>query len=371
MYRFLNFHVLISHGPSVLNRDKHNRHKTAPFGGVTRLRHSSQALKKAWRESDYYQENLGDPSIRTKHLPELANKFCEKFSDYSADDVLNVLRMLLGKGGQSAGDDDADEKEEKISVIPWCLDEVKFLFDMVAQAKKEGLDNKKIEKRLSDSKNSQELKKCLQSSIDLALSGRMSATGILVPVDGALSVAHALTTHAVEPTNDWFVATDDLKDEADARGSAHIGEQDYGSGVFYRYASLNIQLLQDNLGGISRERALEIASHVAQLITSVSPQAKKTTYADFSQAEYICASFSHIPISAQNAFERPVRRNFEAGGMIDPSITAFESYYEDMLDMYEVEEISAAVTKRPSTMKPKFSKLSQLRQWIRTDGGTV
>jgi hypothetical protein len=36
---FINFHVLISHSPSCLNRDDMNMQKTAVFGGVNRVQH--------------------------------------------------------------------------------------------------------------------------------------------------------------------------------------------------------------------------------------------------------------------------------------------------------------------------------------------
>jgi CRISPR system Cascade subunit CasC len=43
---FINYHILISHSPSCLNRDDMNMQKTAVFGGVTRVRISSQSLKR-------------------------------------------------------------------------------------------------------------------------------------------------------------------------------------------------------------------------------------------------------------------------------------------------------------------------------------
>jgi CRISPR system Cascade subunit CasC len=65
---FVNFHVLFSHSPSCLNRDDMNMQKTAVFGGVTRVRISSQSLKRALRTSDYYTLNLGKSSTRTRNL---------------------------------------------------------------------------------------------------------------------------------------------------------------------------------------------------------------------------------------------------------------------------------------------------------------
>lgn len=62
---FVNLHVLISHSPSCLNRDDMNMQKTAVFGGVRRVRVSSQSLKYWIRNSDYYRATFGRPSVRT------------------------------------------------------------------------------------------------------------------------------------------------------------------------------------------------------------------------------------------------------------------------------------------------------------------
>ena len=53
---FVNYHILISHSPSCLNRDDMNMQKTAVFGGKRRIRISSQCLKRAIRE--YYNSQI-------------------------------------------------------------------------------------------------------------------------------------------------------------------------------------------------------------------------------------------------------------------------------------------------------------------------
>lgn len=97
----------------------------------------------------------------------------------------------------------------------------------------------------------------LQQGVDIALSGRMATSGMmseLGKVDGAMSIAHAITTHQVDSDIDWFTAVDDLQEQ----GSAHLGTQEFSSGVFYRYANINLAQLQENLGGASREQAWKL-----------------------------------------------------------------------------------------------------------------
>ncbi len=58
---FVNFHILMSHCPSCLNRDDMGMQKTAVFGGTRRVRISSQSLKRAMRTSPYYEAQFGKP----------------------------------------------------------------------------------------------------------------------------------------------------------------------------------------------------------------------------------------------------------------------------------------------------------------------
>jgi len=80
---FINYHVLISHSPSCLNRDDMNMQKSAIFGGKRRVRISSQSLKRTMRKSDYYAKNLGEESIRSRDLRLLKDRFLKELKgDY-------------------------------------------------------------------------------------------------------------------------------------------------------------------------------------------------------------------------------------------------------------------------------------------------
>ena len=73
--RFVQVHALVSYGPSNLNRDDLNRPKTAIMGGKERLRISSQSIKRAWRESEFFTDALsGCVGYRTKLLGEYVFK---------------------------------------------------------------------------------------------------------------------------------------------------------------------------------------------------------------------------------------------------------------------------------------------------------
>jgi CRISPR system Cascade subunit CasC len=199
-------------------------------------------------------------------------------------------------------------------------------------------------------------------------------------MDGAMAVAHSITTHAVESDFEWFTAVDDLVAEEmvqrigaaeegkGEQGSGHLNTQELSSGVFYRYASLNISHLQKNLGGASRERALEIARHVLHLLATTVPTAKNQSTAPFNVADFVLVSFSDIPISLANAFEAPVKSK---NGFLQPSIAVLKDYWQNIHAGYGLDEdvaafqLGASDTPKGIRMMPS---LPTLEAWVAGDG---
>src|SRR5690606_31161673 len=69
MTRFVQIHALTAYPLSNPNRDDTGRPKTASFGGVPRLRISSQAMKRAIRVSPVFREPLeGNIGERTQRI---------------------------------------------------------------------------------------------------------------------------------------------------------------------------------------------------------------------------------------------------------------------------------------------------------------
>ncbi|MDE1483244.1 type I-E CRISPR-associated protein Cas7/Cse4/CasC [Xenorhabdus bovienii] len=361
MTNFINFHVLISHSPACLNRDDMNMQKDAIFGGKRRVRISSQSLKRAIRKSDYYTRHLGEPSIRTIQLVELSRVLHDRLAArFDAALIDRTLTLLTKKTI-----DDAEEITGD-AVFPWVVEEVAWFCEQVAQADAEGLDDKKLTKQLKQ--HTAAMRANLQNGIDVALSGRMATSGMmseLGKVDGAMSIAHAITTHTVESDIDWFTAVDDLKD----LGSAHLGTQEFSAGVFYRYASLNLAQLQENLGGLERSKALDIAAHLAHMLATETPNAKQRTFAAFNPADLVMVNFSDVPVSMANAFEAPVKAKHE--GYLKPSVEAFTGYWNRVAQGYGLTEPAAQFslldTEIPEGVVSK-SGLEELKNWIRGNG---
>lgn len=411
---FVNFHILISHSPSCLNRDDMNMQKSAIFGGKRRVRISSQSLKRAMRNSEYYRLNLGEPSIRTHHLNLLRDEFMKDESiqkEFSGAIVQEALERFVKTqmvaeeaDNEEVEDDTSSVAEKKLAVAPWIKEEFKVLCLAVKEARSSGLTDEEEEKANKGCERQKQPKKgskkpleyfreqifakkietniemnraallaAIGSAKDVALSGRMATSGLMTTIDGALAVAHVISTHAVDADIDWFTAVDDLQE----LGSGHLDTQEFSSGVFYRYASLNLKQLQMNLGLIesmnanetpeSRTKALEIAAHVLHLLTTVVPSAKQQSFAAHNLADLAMVSFSDIPVSLANAFEEPI----QAGpGFIKPSVRALHEYWQAVHAGYGLEERCAEFSighQSPDKVAPKTT-LEELKTWVKSNG---
>jgi len=403
---FLNLHVLISHSPSCLNRDDMNMQKSAIFGGVRRVRISSQSLKRAMRTSEYFRNFLGEPSLRTRNLELLKQKYVDELkNDFDETTVREAIdRFATTSFSEQEGTTNEEEEfiegnesseeigqtKKKIAVAPWVIDEIRELCNILTTVKKNGLSaeeektikakhvkqkgkkkksleelrynalSKKIEKAIKEKGDA--VKYAYAHALDIALYGRMATSGLMTIVDGAVSVAHSITTHAVDADIDWFTAVDDLV----PLGSGHLDTQEFSAGVFYRYASINLNQLRVNMGEVEREKALEVSSHLLHLMATVIPSAKQRSFAAFNPADFIMCSFSDLPISAANAFEKPVEYE-RPGGYIQPSINAFDAYISKVYDGYGLNDDRLAFSLWPTKMKT-VKTLQDLMQWVQHDG---
>ncbi|CAG0904890.1 unnamed protein product [Cyprideis torosa] len=216
--------------------------------------------------------------------------------------------------------------------------------------------------------NIEALTKACGQTTDIALSGRMATSGLMTTIEGALAVAHAITTHEVSDSDiDWFTAVDDLQEQ----GSGHLDTQEFSSGVFYRYASLNIEQLQKNMGGASREQALEVAAHVLYMLATVVPSAKQQPFAAFNLADLALVSFSDLPVSLANAFENPVKQA-KGGGYLKPSLENLNVYWSKIHKGYSLNERCAEFTLADDLAIPagmsKQDSLDALKNWVRQNG---
>jgi CRISPR system Cascade subunit CasC len=338
--------------------------KRAVFGGVERIRISSQSLKRAMRTSSYYAEFLGSPSIRSNKLDKLVDRFKNELREkYSPELIKKTVEWISGKIGFKQGD-------EVDSVAPWAIAEVAMFCEIVQKAESEGVDPDKLKKQIE--KDGAPFRKNFEQAVDIALSGRMATFGLMnaLPVDGALAVAHVITTHAAQADTDWFTAVDDLIQDSGEVGAGHLDTQEFSSGVFYRYASLNIAQLQKNLGGATRKRALEIAKHVFHMLCTIVPSAKQQSFAAHNLADFAIVTFDDQPISLANAFERPVDKE-KNGGYLRPSIGALTGYFAWMKEVHGLGSIAVAAPEGIKAEIPNDLRMLKsfpaIEDWISKD----
>lgn len=410
-YNYLNLNVLISHPASCLNRDDLGMQKTVMYGGVRRTRISSQALKRVMRRSEYYREHLGTPSFRSRNLTLITDHLQAQLAGEFEDAVISrTARLFVTNASVPAEEESAAEaeaaaeeataaSEKGLAVAPWCVAEIRELCGRVARVLDEGLTAEEcakiaarhaqllekyakaktkpakappslraLEEEELDKKIVRQLRGQAQTSseafnqaVDIALSGRMATAGLMTPVPAALSVAHAFTTHSSEPDIDWFTAMDDI----DAQGAGHISTQEFSTGVFYRYACLDLGQLQRNLGAAPRARALEVARHVAHLLATEVPRSKQSAFGAYNRADLVLAHFSHAPLSLSTAFETPVKAK---GGFLPPSAAQLLAYWDDVQRMYSLTDPMAVCSYVPLEGRTVLPSLAALEQWILRDG---
>jgi len=340
MTTFINIHTLISHPSSMMNRDDSGLQKTAVFGGTTRSRISSQCLKRAIRQSDLYKENVAELSIRTNKMDELLELCIEKLPEFDAKLIEDVLENMGSKIKKEKNKETGKTHRFFDAVQPYSIGAIRESINMV-QA---GTELK-------------ELNKIVQiPTIDVALSGRMDASCPQRNVEAAMSVAHSITTHSADIEVDWFTACDDLAEQ----GSGHIGTNEFSSGVFYRYASINVDLLAKNINKPVSETA-NIVNTIVNCFAQVSPSAKQKTFAAHNKADFVLCAHSNQPLSLANAFRKPIPNT---GEVMEESIQQLVTHYENLVDGYEIESIAKAfdITKTVSSGKIEFvNKISEVR----------
>lgn len=328
--RFLQLHVLVTHAPSNLNRDELGKPKTALFGGATRLRISSQCLKRAWRTSEVFKTN--NIGFRTRNLKHLISEELIKTGLYTDEKEIDKLsgefinKVYAGEKGvkHKAKTKNTETGEEK---------EYETRRDEIIYVSQSEIDN--IVKCIQDGKKPSDIKQddilnTKSEAVDIALFGRMVAKSPEYTLEAAVQVAHAITTHKVAIETDFFCAVEDLHQYDGGGGGAHLSEFDFGSGDFYKYICIDRHLLISNLNG-DVEAANNALKSLIEAIVTVSPSGKQNACASLSRANYVLAELGNQqPRSLSMAFFNPITD----GNLSDGSINALTEWRDNVDTVY-------------------------------------
>ena len=302
MTDFLQLHLLTAYGPSNLNRDDTGRPKSVVFGGVPRLRISSQSLKRAWRTSAVFAAKLdGHLADRTQRL---GREILERLTGggMGEDDALKIARGIAGAFGKIKSE--KDNQPTFIEQLAFVSPEERSRAFALAD---EALAQARAGEAFTEPKADELLQK-VDTAADIAMFGRMLADAPRFNREAAVQVAHAITTHRVNAEDDYYTAVDDLKsrDEADDAGAGFVGVQEFGTGVFYLYICVDRGLLLRNLDNSISIRDASLAALVEAAAT-VSPRGKQASFASRARATYVLAETgSAQPRSLAAAFLKPV-----------------------------------------------------------------
>lgn len=310
----IDIHALQTLPPSLINRDDTGAPKSAIFGGVPRQRVSSQSWKRAIR--NYFEKNV-DPEFvgdRSKRLPEKIAKLVEEHEGWDSERAIKQVSDLFKAAGISTEVDskrikeleksDAEDKEELIKEASYPR--TKYLIFLSPQQIDRAVraivdaDGEKIKKA--------EAKEILdtQHSVDMAMFGRMIADDAAFNVDAAVQVAHALGIHSSAPDFDYFTAVDDLAEDGEETGAGMIGTVQMMSSTLYRFATVNVAGLKENLD--SEENAKQAAVQFVDAFIKSMPTGKINTFANHTLPELVYVTVRDTrPVSLVTAFEEPVQ----------------------------------------------------------------
>lgn len=343
---FVDIHVLQTLPPSNPNRDDTGAPKTGVFGGVSRMRISSQAIKRAAR--DDFEKSLEETfkGIRSKRIPSvLKTKILKRKPDTNEDALSKMVSTIVA--WTYLGHKDTKKKRDKflkeVKKNPErAFEEVDALWfvsnaelDSYVDAVLEDSAEPDLEKAFK-SRKFDKLSIPGDQSIAVALFGRMVASNVNLKIDAACQVAHAIGVGAVEHEYDYYTAVDDEKkrnDEAD-EGAGMIGTIEFASATVYRYATINVDMLRENLGDDAvADRAVEL--FVDSFVRSM-PTGKVTTFANRTLPDAVLVQVRNDqPINMAGAFEDPIVA--EQHGFADPAVKRFVEFESKLRDLTGLE----------------------------------
>lgn len=310
MSKIIDIYALQSLPPSLINRDDTGAPKNAVFGGVPRQRVSSQSWKRAIRR--YFFENFDAANIgdRSKRLPEKIARQLEEQGMEQGTAIERTEQLFKAAGIKTAvekkpKDKDGTDAEVAYPQTGYLLFLSAHQIDNAVKAIQER-DGKNFTKREAQAILDQE------HSVDIAMFGRMVADDAAYNVDAAVQVAHALGIHDSAPEFDYFTAVDDLAEEGEETGAGMIGTVQMMSSTLYRYATVNLEGLAENLD--SEDAAKQAAVEFVEAFIASMPTGKINTFANQTLPELVYVAVRDTrPVSLVNAFEAPVEATEDKG----------------------------------------------------------
>lgn len=304
---FVDFCAIQTVPSNNINRDDTGAPKTALYGGVRRARVSSQAWKKAMRDSftDLLPEDMR--AVRTKLVADQVAAVIEAERPELAEKALDMAQAALNAAGiqveksKRSGDDEGKVAAKYLIFISNA--EIASLAHAAIAWEDSGTDwanakTKDLKKDVVDCFHGKQ-------GVEIALFGRMLADAADLNVDACAQVAHAISVDRVTQEYDYFTALDQCASDDNA-GAAMIDSTGFNSSTLFRYATVNVTELAQRLGDAT-VAADAVAAFAKAFICSM-PTGKQNSFANRTLPNAVLVSVrAQQPINPVGAFEAPVR----------------------------------------------------------------
>jgi len=370
----IDVHILQTVPPSNLNRDDTGSPKTAFYGGVRRARVSSQAWKRATRKAFDSTLDTAELGIRTKRLVQvLSTRVTDIAPQITADDATTAATSTLGlavklekpRTKPNAPKDAPEEPDQSGYLFFLSRRQLDRLADLAIRVATGG--TKPTKRDVLEALRAQQ-------SIDISLFGRMVAEAPEINVDAAAQVAHAISVHAVDNEFDYFTAADD-RAPTDNAGAGMIGTVEFNSSTLYRYATVDVEHLRENLDGAGdpdAATARAVQAFVRAIITSM-PTGKQNTFANRTLPDAVIVQVRRSqPVNLVGAFEDPVVAGEDGGGRLRSAVQRLVSYAQSTDNTFGTHPVTTYVVHRGGATTDALDQLGQrvtLEELIRALAG--
>lgn len=312
---YVDVHIIQDVPPANLNRDDSGSPKSARYGGVERLRVSSQAWKRAVRKD--FVERL-DPSTLGVRTRRLLAALRDSLTDAGVPDeqAAAVAVELLKQINITPG----KKEEESAYLFYFSRPQLAEIVEQVVSRRELWADPKELSKQIP-------VAEILGHghSLDVALFGRMVADLTSLNVDAACQVAHAIGTHGSATQFDYFTAVDDSQGDDEA-GAGMIGTVEFSSATLYRYATVNVPALIANMDGT--EAALAGVGEFVRSFALSMPTGKQNTFAAHTRPALVLVQVrGDQPVNYVSAFETPVKAGQQ--GYVANSVSTLCTFIAD------------------------------------------
>ncbi len=298
---YIDVHVLQTVPPANVNRDDAGSPKQAIYGGVRRARVSSQAWKRAARVYLAQNQPVEAQGTRTKRLAELVAREVVRRSGADPEVATRIATAIVAASPIKM---DGKRSQQTSYLLFFGHAQVSRIADQVIERLDQlaSLEGDALKAAVADI----DLAAILGEGhpLDVALFGRMVADLAELNVDAATQVAHAISTHPVDIQFDYFTAVDD-ENPKDETGAGMIGTVEFNSATLYRYATLAVHQLAENLG--DGEALAPAARAFVEAFVKSMPGGHQNSFAHRTRPRLVLVVVREDqPVNLVTAFESPV-----------------------------------------------------------------